>query len=132
MNPAIFEMLPALLHGRFGRVLHAFGDQVTVKLGGEDTAGAFALCEVVTQPGGGPPLHCHLNEDELFILQEGRVSFFIEGKWTELESKGIAFAPRGLTHTFKNSGDTPSKMWVMTTPAGFEKFFARPNTGSSL
>jgi hypothetical protein len=33
--------------------------------------------------------------------------------------------PRGVVHTFKNVGDEPSRMLIMTTPSGFENFFAR-------
>jgi hypothetical protein len=36
-----------------------------------------------------------------------------------------AFMPRGLVHTFKNVGDQPSRMLIMTTPSGIEKFFER-------
>jgi hypothetical protein len=32
--------------------------------------------------------------------------------------------PRGVVHTFKNLGDKPSCILIMTTPSGFEKFFA--------
>ena len=32
---------------------------------------------------------------------------------------------RGIVHTFKNVGDEPSRMLIMTAPSGFEKFFAR-------
>jgi hypothetical protein len=33
--------------------------------------------------------------------------------------------PRGVVHTFKNVGDRPSRVLIMTTSSGFEKFFAR-------
>jgi hypothetical protein len=33
--------------------------------------------------------------------------------------------PRNVIHTFKNIGDTPSRMLIQTHPAGFETFFAR-------
>jgi quercetin dioxygenase-like cupin family protein len=108
-----------------GEVLHAFGDQLTVKLGGTQTGGAFALCEDVTPPGGGPPLHFHLHEDELFIVQDGNVEFWLNDHWHPLDTGGMAFAPRGKVHTFRNAGDGPCKQWILTTPAGFETFFAR-------
>lgn len=43
----------------------------------------------------------------------------------EVGPGGTVFMPRGVVHTFKNVGDEPSRMLVMTTPSGFEKFFAR-------
>jgi hypothetical protein len=33
--------------------------------------------------------------------------------------------PRGVVHTFKNIGDQPSRMLIMTMPSGIEKFFER-------
>jgi hypothetical protein len=32
--------------------------------------------------------------------------------------------PRGVPHRYHNVGTTPSKHWLLTTPSGFEHFFA--------
>ena len=119
------SLAPTLLPPTHGTVFHAFGEQLTIKLGTAETNGSFALCSELTPPGGGPPLHFHLHEDELFVVQEGRVSFCIDRTWTELKPGGVAFVPRGAIHTFRNTGDLPCRQWVLTTPAGFEVFFAR-------
>jgi quercetin dioxygenase-like cupin family protein len=108
-----------------GTVLRAFGDQMTVKLAAEQTQSALSLLVDVIPPGGGPPPHYHLNEDELFILHEGRVSYFVNGQWTALGPGGVVFAPRGHVHTFRNVGDRLARQSVLTTPSGFETFFAR-------
>jgi oxalate decarboxylase/phosphoglucose isomerase-like protein (cupin superfamily) len=79
----------------------------------------------VTPPGGGPPPHYHLKEDECFILQEGRVSFLVNGAWREVEEGTVLFQPRNSVHTYKNVGDKPCRMLVYASPAGFETFFAR-------
>lgn len=122
MNPNMLEATIVPENG--GMVLRAFGDQVTLKLTAEQTRGAFTLFEDITPPGGGPPLHYHQNEDELFMLQEGRVQFFVDGEWTELGPGSVVFAPRGVVHTFHNVGDRPSRQLILVTPSGFEKFFA--------
>src|ERR1041385_4162002 len=108
-----------------GRVLRAFGDEVTVLLDGEQTGGKLAMGIAVTPPGGGPPPHYHLNEDEWFVVQEGRVSFFVGGQWKEVPLGTTIFIPRTVVHTFKNVGDKPCRMLVSAAPAGFEVFFAR-------
>jgi quercetin dioxygenase-like cupin family protein len=125
MESANMNLFPKLIPPGSGEVLRAFGDELTVKLGAAQTGGAFALCEDVTPPGGGPPLHFHLHEDELFIVQEGTVEFWLNDVWHPLATGGVAFAPRGKVHTFRNVGETPCKQWILTTPAGFETFFAR-------
>jgi mannose-6-phosphate isomerase-like protein (cupin superfamily) len=37
----------------------------------------------ITPPGGGPPPHYHLNEDETFHVLEGRIAFLLNGEWNE-------------------------------------------------
>jgi len=108
-----------------GRVLRAFGEEVTLLLDGERTAGKFTMWTEVTPPGGGPPPHYHLNEEELFYVISGRVGFLVNDNWHEVGPGGTAFMPHGLVHTFKNVGDQPSSMLVMTMPSGIERFFAR-------
>ncbi|KAB2675594.1 MAG: cupin domain-containing protein [Verrucomicrobia bacterium] len=108
-----------------GKVLRAFGDEITVHLGGADTGGEFAMFTDVTPPGGGPPPHYHRNEEEWFLVLEGRVEFFRDGAWGEVPVGTTVFIPRGLVHTFRNCGDTPLKLLIHTKPAGFEVFFGR-------
>jgi quercetin dioxygenase-like cupin family protein len=115
----------AIVAPESAKVLHAFGEQVTIHLDGDRTGGKLTAWTEITPPGGGPPPHYHLNEDETFHVIEGRVSFLLDGKWHEVGPGGAAFMPRGVIHTFKNVGDRPSRMLLATTPSGFEKFFAR-------
>jgi hypothetical protein len=35
------------------------------------------------------------------------------------------YVPRGNVHAFRNAGQTASRMWILTTPSGFETMFAR-------
>jgi quercetin dioxygenase-like cupin family protein len=107
------------------RVLHAFGEEVIIHLDSERTGGTLTMWTEVTPPGGGPPPHYHLNEDETFHALEGRVAFLLNEEWNEVGPGGSAFMPRSVVHTFKNVGDEPSRMLIMTTPSGFEEFFAR-------
>lgn len=118
-NPISF-LLPASQ----GRVLRAFGEEVTILLDAAQTGGQFTLVTTVTPPGGGPPVHYHENEDETFYVLEGRVSFLTNDQWTEAGPGTTLFAPRKSVHTFKNIGGQPSKLLVQITPSGFENFFA--------
>ena len=115
----------AIVRQNDARTLRAFGEEMIIHLDGERTGGKLAMWTAITAPGGGPPPHYHLNEDETFRVLEGRVAFLVDGKWHEVGAGDAAFMPRGVVHTFKNVGDEPSRMLTMTTPSGFEKFFAR-------
>ena len=116
---------PRIVQPGGGQDLHAFGDVLSVMLGGDQTGETLAVMFNVTPPGGGPPPHFHTREDELFLIVEGRVNFFIEGVWTEVEPGGAVFVPRGTIHCYRNAGSIPSRQWVLTTPSGFEQCFAR-------
>jgi quercetin dioxygenase-like cupin family protein len=108
-----------------GKVLTAFGDELTILLSGAQTGGAFTMLQLITPPGGGPPPHYHEREDEWFFVQEGRVEFLVDGAWREVSAGTAAFMPRGSIHTFRNVGDTPLRMLVHAAPSGFEVFFER-------
>jgi quercetin dioxygenase-like cupin family protein len=106
-----------------GKLFTAFGDQMVLKLGDAETGGALTLGFNTTPPGGGPPPHRHLAEDELFIMVSGREEYFFDGAWTAVEPGAVVYVPRGVVHTFRNVGDTPSQKWTLTTSGGFGRFF---------
>jgi quercetin dioxygenase-like cupin family protein len=108
-----------------GKVIRAFGEEITVHLGAAETGGKFTMFTDVIPPGGGPPPHTHLNEDEWFYVLEGRVEFLKNNAWTEVPVGTAVFVPKGVVHAFRNPGDKPLRMLLHTAPSGFETFFAR-------
>ena len=52
------------------------------------------------------------------------MSFFIAGQWHDVEPGSMVFAPRLSVHTLKNVGDTPARVLMSASPAGFETFYA--------
>ena len=108
-----------------GKELHAFGNILTVMLDGQQTGNQLSVMFEATPPGGGPPLHVHRREDEIFLVIDGRISYCLNGEWTEVEPGGVVYLPRGAVHGFRNVGETPSRHWIITTPSGFELFFSR-------
>jgi quercetin dioxygenase-like cupin family protein len=109
-----------------GKTLRAYGDTTQIKLSGEQTNGSMVVISTSTPPQGGPPPHRHRNEDEMFLVLEGKVRFLANGQWTEpLEPGSVAYTARGVIHTFQNVGETPSRQLVIGTPSGFELFFSK-------
>lgn len=108
-----------------GRSVHAFGAELIFHLTGEQTEGRLTVATTFQPPGGGPPPHYHENEDETFLVQEGRFSFLANGEWREAGAGAIIFAPRKSVHTFRNVGDTPGRVLIYAAPSGFETFFTR-------
>lgn len=124
MTQITSKLTPVVVAENGGQTISAFGETARFKLTSEHTGGAFTLLMEETPPGGGPPLHYHENEDEIFIVQEGRVQFTVEDRTFELGPGGVVFAPRGSVHKFYNPTDKTIRQWILLTPCGFENFFA--------
>ncbi len=107
-----------------GRILHAFGNTLSVLLDGQSTGGKFAVMSELVPPGGGPPMHVHANEEEVFLVAEGRLSYCVNEQWQEVAPGGVVYLPRGAIHCYRNIGEVPARHWIVTLPSGFENFFA--------
>jgi quercetin dioxygenase-like cupin family protein len=91
---------------------------------GKQTGEKFTAFLNVTPPGGGPGPHYHENEDEWFYIVEGKVSFLLNGTWTDMFPGDCVYAPRGSVHAFKNTTDQTIRVFINIAPSGFEGFFA--------
>jgi quercetin dioxygenase-like cupin family protein len=109
-----------------GESVRAFGTEMLFQLTGKQTAGRNALATTIVPPHSpGPPPHYHEREDEIFVVQEGRMAFLVDGTWEEVPEGSTVFAPKMSVHSLKNVGDAPAHVLTTMVPAGFEVFFAR-------
>ena len=124
-NPPISLLGSSLLvRANEGRALRAFGHSVVILLDGKQTGETFTAFLNITPPGGGPGPHYHEREDEWFYIVEGRVSFLMNGTWTDLFPGDCVYSPRGSVHGFKNNTDQLIRVFINIAPSGFERFFA--------
>jgi mannose-6-phosphate isomerase-like protein (cupin superfamily) len=56
-----------------------------------------------TAPGKGPDLHKH-PYDEIFVVQEGELTFVVDDATIEATGGQVVIAPAGAAHKFVNSG----------------------------
>lgn len=119
------QTAPTIVPAGAGKAVDAFGSEIRFALTAEHTGGALTLGFATVPPGDGPPPHLHQHEDELFIVVEGRYAFLTDGEWTEVGPGAVVYVPRGSVHTFRNPGESVAKHWVLTTPSGFEDFYAK-------
>ncbi len=101
------------------------GGPLTFKCRGEQTGGRLTALENLIAPGDGPPLHVHANEDEAWYVLEGSLRFRLGDEHADAPTGTFVFVPRGTPHCFQNPGDTPTRILVLFTPAGMERFFDR-------
>ena len=89
----------------------------------KNTGGRFFGFIATEPPSGGPPLHTHDSEDELFVVLEGEFTFTIGGRVKQVGPGGSAVAPRGVAHCFKNCSNDKARMLVAFTPGSIAGFF---------
>lgn len=106
-----------------GTFVSIVGDAYEIKLTGEDTGGAYAVFEFTVLPGNGPPPHVHHREHEAFFVQEGVITFIIEGREITAGPGTFLHAPRDVGHQFQNRGAVTARMLCWVVPAGLERFF---------
>jgi quercetin dioxygenase-like cupin family protein len=90
----------------------------------KDTGGALSVLEFTVAHGDGPPFHTHHNEDETFLVLDGRFFIQIGDTRYDVRPGGCVFGPRHLPHGFVNAGPLPARLLVIATPAGIEGYFA--------
>jgi hypothetical protein len=73
----------------------------------------------------GPPPYVDHQDDELFLVLRGELSFLTPTGWVKTTPGTAVYIPRGVVHTFRNTGATPSRHWALTSPSGFERFYTK-------
>jgi mannose-6-phosphate isomerase-like protein (cupin superfamily) len=111
---------PLVLRPGEGR-RHAMGGMSAVfKADGAETAGAYSISEWWLEPHTeGPGAHAH-EEDDVFYVLEGTMSFWIGGEWVDCPRGSLVLAPSGVTHDFQNRGSTRAGVLNISAPGGFE------------
>lgn len=116
---------PGVVHvaGVEGRAFWGPGDRYTFLVTGEESGGSMFALDCVVGPGGGPPPHRHLVEDELFYIYEGKISFTAGPETRRIGAGESVFVARGTPHAYRNVSDAPSRMVAVYTPSGMEGWF---------
>jgi quercetin dioxygenase-like cupin family protein len=99
----------------------------TIKVAGAETEDRVTLLEVQGPKGHMPPLHVHLDDDEIFYLLDGEITFFVGDEVYHGTRGTTVLAPRGIAHTFRIESQTGTWL-VIGTPAGFERFVGAVGT----
>lgn len=115
---------PYVLREAEGDASWFLGNLFTVKAAGPQTRGRLTVAESLNPPGFAPPLHRHIEEDELFYVLSGTVRFHCDDGTFTAGPGDFVHLPVGLPHTFVVGPDEPLRALQITTPSGFEDFVA--------
>jgi len=96
---------------------------VTHKLAGAQTGGAFYLCEAEFAPESGSALHIHHYEDEVIRVLEGAIDIRLDKETFHVPVGGIVHLPKNIPHALQNSWKTPLRIMVCAIPGGLENYF---------
>jgi quercetin dioxygenase-like cupin family protein len=105
-----------------GEHVSVAGDTYTILVSGADTAGRFALIDMLVPAGGGPPPHRHDFEETVTIL-EGEIEVTFRGEKAIARTGETVNIPANAPHFFRNVSGGTARMLCICSPAGQEEFF---------
>ena len=94
-----------------------------IKVSQKDTNGDLTVFEYTGNEKGGPPLHIHPHQDEIFFIVKGEYLFQVGNDKYTSKSGDTIFLPRGVPHAFAQTSDS-GKMFFLFQPSGkMEDYF---------
>ncbi len=108
------------------------GERYIIRTSSDETNGAYSMIEVVADHRNGTPKHVHQNEDEHFIILEGKGHFANGDERVDLTAGSSLTVRRGAPHAWCNLSETPLRMLVLFTPGGIDELFRETAKGADL
>jgi quercetin 2,3-dioxygenase len=110
--------------GRYGERTVINGESPNdLKVSGKDTGGELSIFEYFGNGKGGPPLHVHPHQDEVFYVAEGRFLFQCGDEKFTIGKGDMIFLPRGIPHSWAQL-EEKGRLLFFFQPAGkMEDFF---------
>ena len=91
------------------------------KADGKETSGRYSISEWWLEPHTqGPGAHSH-EEDDVFYVIEGTMSFLVGDRWIDAPKGSFVLAPGGMTHDFQNRSSERAGVLNFGIPGDFEK-----------
>ena len=103
------------------RTLWFLNTRVTIRVSSRDGTDDISVLEHWAALGDSPPLHIHHDEDEVFHVLEGEVTFQVRGMSHRTRAGDIVIAPKGLPHTYRVESREGARMLTVTR-GRFESF----------
>ena len=96
------------------------GEHFAIRVPAIKSGGKYSVCEIVSDPGDGTPLHCHRNEDEHIFVVEGTARFAYGDRIFDAEAGTMVTLAKGIPHAWGNRTNLPLRLVVVCYPGGIE------------
>jgi|SRR5688572_27501337 len=94
---------------------------VCVRVSFREGRDRISVLEHAARRGDSPPLHVHVNEDEIFHILEGDFRFQVGAEERTGQAGDTVLVPKGIPHTYRVESN--SGRWLtVTTHEQFEEF----------
>lgn len=91
------------------------------KADGAETASRYSISEWwLDSHTQGPGAHSH-EEDDVFFVIEGTMSFLLGDRWVDAPKGSFVLAPAGMTHDFQNRSAERAGVLNISVPGDFEE-----------
>ncbi len=108
---------------RFNEKTKLFGSNpVDIKVSTKDTDGMLSISEYTGYTKGGPPLHIHPFQDEVFIILEGEHLFQVGEEQFHLTAGDTIFLPRNVPHAPCQLSEKGRYLFFFTPSGKMEDF----------
>jgi len=105
-----------------GRVYKCGTMTAIFKADENETNEKYSISEWWLEPNSdGPGAHSHENNDEVFYMLEGTMSFLIGEKWIDAKKGTFLRIPAKTIHDFKNNTNRKAGVLNFFIPGGFER-----------
>ena len=115
-----------------GKVLtNPIGGAMAVKVQDSDTADAYSVHDNTLPPGApGPRPHLHRDHEETFYVLEGKLHVRVGPRRRIVAPAGsFVVVPRGAVHRPSNPGREPTRVLLIFSPGGMDRFFEEAAEG---
>ena len=87
------------------------------KTAAETRGGSFEMEWELAPHTRGTPVHIHPHATESYEVLEGNLDLYVDGTWRTLPAGEKASVDPGVAHTFRNTSDSPARVYNTHAPA---------------
>jgi quercetin dioxygenase-like cupin family protein len=96
--------------------------EVTIRVSETEGGDRISVLDHRVPFGDSPPLHRHLDEDEIFHIISGTLRFVLNGKELTASAGDTIRAPKGIPHTYLVQSREGGRLLSITARHQFENF----------